>query len=322
MTSVSAHRSRPRRPTGEILIRRARPLMGTLVGVAVRGDDAAVLEHLVGEIFSEMGRLEAILSEWSPSSAVSRVNDAAGTAPIQVPAELIEVLEVADRVAHATGGAFDASWAPLAEIWRLDAPGFRLPTPELIEATRQLVDYRDVVIDASKRSVLLRRRGMKLGLGGIAKAYIAQRAADFALANGARDVLIDAGGDLVARGRNRHRPWTVGIRAPWSPRDLLAAVELQDETVATSGDYEHFLQIDGRRYHHLLDPRTGWPAFKCRSATVVAGNGALADALGTALFVLGADGLEIVSASGGAAALVVCEDGAARISAGAAERFK
>jgi FAD:protein FMN transferase len=322
VTSITTPRLRQRHSAKECLIRRACPLMGTLVGVTVRGDDPSILENLVREIFAEMKRLECILSEWSLASAVSRVNDAAETAPVQVPAELIEVLLVADRVARATEGAFDATWAPLAKLWSLDAPDFHPPTPAAVEATRQLVDYRDVVIDAPQRKVLLRRRGMRLGLGGIAKAYIAQQAADFAVLNGARDVLIDAGGDLVARGRNGRRPWSVGIRTPWSPVQLVAAVELRDQAVATSGDYEHFIKMAGRRYHHLLDPRTGWPASKCRSATVVAASGAVADALSTALFVLGPDGIDIVSASGGSAAIVICDDGTARISAGAGRSQK
>jgi FAD:protein FMN transferase len=322
VSHVSAARAPVRDSASEIFIRRARPLMGTLVGVAVRGDDAAALERLVRGIFDEMKRLESILSEWSPTSDVSRVNDAAGTVPTIVPAELIEVLETADRVARATGGAFDPTWAALAPIWRMEAPGFRPPAPRIVEATRQLVDYRDVIVDAPNRTVLLRRPGMRLGLGGIAKAYVAERAADFAVANGASAVLIDAGGDLVARGRNGERPWIVGVRDHRSPAALIAAVEVHDEAIATSGDYEHCVEIGGRRYHHLLDPRSGWPAVQSRSATVIAPSGALADALATALFVIGASGLDIALPFSGAAAMVVRENGTSFISAGAADRFK
>jgi thiamine biosynthesis lipoprotein ApbE len=122
-------------------------------------------------------------------------------------------------------------------------------------------------------------------------------------------ILIDAGGDVVARGRNGERPWTVGIRHPRSASQLLATVELKDQVIATSGDYEHFVEIAGHRYHHLLDPRTGFPASKCRSATVIAPNGALAEALSTALFVLGPRGLAFLSSFAETAALVVDCDG-------------
>ncbi len=306
---------------GRAVVRRARPLMGTLVGVTVRGNDAEALEDLVRAIFSEIQRLESIFSEWSSTSVLFRVNASAGKTPTVVPAELVEVLDVAMQVACATAGAFDPTWAVLAACWRLDAPNFRPPSPKLIGKLLHLVDYRQVAIDRHARAVLVRRPGMRLGLGGIAKAYIAERAADFAVENGIRDVLIDAGGDLVARGRNDRRPWTAGIREPRAAGGLLATVELHDEAIVTSGDYERFVEVGGQRYHHLIDPRTGWPAHRCKSATVIARRGALADALATALFVLGAEGLDIISALGATAALVVGQDGTVQRTTGIAERF-
>jgi thiamine biosynthesis lipoprotein len=285
-------------------------MMGTFVGIAVRGDDPGTLEQVISGVFREIARLETILSEWRPDSDISRVNSAAGEAPVHVPSELLEVMGVADQVSRATDGAFDATWEPLSTIWKMNDPNFRPPNAEAVASARKLVDYRDVVLDVEKQSVFLRRRGMRLGLGGIAKAYIAERAADFAVANGVSDVMIDAGGDIVARGRNGERPWTIGIRDPRSNGTLLAKIELRDQAVVTSGDYEHFVDQGGRRYHHLLDPRTGYPASASRSATVVAPRGALADALATGLFVLGDRGLNAVANFDGVAALIVSKNGA------------
>ncbi len=163
---------------------------------------------------------------------------------------------------------------------------------------------------------------MRLGLGGIAKAYIAERAADLAVASGVGHILIDAGGDVVARGRNGERPWTVGIRDPRSASHLLATLDLEDEVVATSGDYEHFIEVDGHRYHHLSNPRTGYPASASRSATVIAPDGALAEALSTALFVLGPSGLAMLSAFAQTAALLVDADGLIHLTANGRERFR
>jgi thiamine biosynthesis lipoprotein len=296
--------------------------MGTLVGVSVRGEDPSALEAVTAEVFGEMRRLESVLSEWSPASAVSRVNDAAGTKPVEVPREVIEVLDVALQVARATKGAFDPTWAALAPLWRLGDPAeFHPPDATAVATLRQLVDHRDVIVDTQARTVLLRRRGMRLGFGGVAKAYIAERGADFAVARGVSDVLVDAGGDIVARGRNGERPWTAGIRAPRSHGELLATVELYDEAIVTSGDYEHYVEADGRRYHHLLDPRSGWPASRCQSATVIAPSGALADALATGAFVLGDEELDVVSAWAGVAAMIVCDGGDVRFSTGADCRF-
>ncbi len=309
MSRQALARCEPQLNSSNILVRRARPLMGTLVGVSARGHDHDALEHAIRGVFEEMERLEAILSEWRPDSAVSRVNRSAGLAPVRVPVELIEVMEIAARVSRASAGAFDSTWAALSELWRLDEPDFRPPDVAAVAAARRLVDYRDVVLDVHQKTVFLGRRGMRLGLGGIAKAYIAERAADLAVASGVVDILIDAGGDVVARGRNGERPWSIGVRDPRAPASLIAMMDLNDEVISTSGDYERFIIVDGQRYHHLLDPRTGYPAGASRSATVVAPDGALAEALSTALFVLGPPGLAMVSGFTGTAAFLVDGDG-------------
>ena len=282
--------------------------MGTFVGVSARGNDERSVEQVIRRAFAEMERLEAILSEWRPDSAVSQVNQSAGKTPVQVPPELIEIMHIAGQVSRASHGAFDCTWAALSGTWRLDDPHFCPPSADAVATARELVDYREVVVDPERSTVFLARPGMRLGLGGIAKAAIAQHAADLAVASGVRHILIDAGGDLVARGRQGERPWTVGILDPRSTSQLLATIELDDEVVATSGDYEHFVDLDGHRYHHLLDPRTGFPASASRSATVLAPSGALAEALSTALFVLGPPGLEMLPLFPETAALLVdCE---------------
>jgi len=296
-------------------------MMGTMVGATVVGNDREALEALVRGVFDEIARLEHILSEWLPDSAISAVNHNAGISPVRVPAELVEVTNIAAEVARATAGAFDCSWAALTRSWSWDEQSFRVPDPAEVEAARQLVNYRDVVLDVTAETLFLRRKGMRVGLGGVAKTYIAERAAELAVAGGATQTLIDAGGDLVARCRGARRPWRIGIRHPRVAQALLAKVQLHDEAIATSGDYEHCVVRKGRRYHHLLDPRTGHPAVNSQSATVIAKSGALADALATGLFVLGPGGLDIVSQFDGAAALVVGADGAAHVSSGGA-RFE
>ena len=321
MTRLVVAPNRPRYRQAPVVLRRARPMMGTLVGITVRGDDPEMLEDLVRRMFGEIGRLEGILSEWQPGSAVSAVNRAAGKSPVQIPSELVEVMQLADQVARATSGAFDTTWSALAEIWKLETPGFKPPESKTIAVAQGLVDYRDILLDAKAETLFLRQAGMRLGLGGVAKAFVAEQAADFAVASGAHDVLVDAGGDLVARGRNGRRRWTVGIRDPRLEGSLLATANLCDEAIATSGYYEHFADVDGHRYHHILDPRTGTPASKSRSVTVIAQNGALADALATGLFVLGPEGLNIVPSFDHVAALVVDTDGVAHVSAGGAARF-
>ena len=306
----------------EVVLRRVRPMMSTFVTVTVRGCAADGLEDRVREAFSEMERLAGILSEWDPESPVSHLNREAGRAPVQVPPELLEVLQAAAQVSERTSGAFDLTWGALGDLWRFDAgrPP-QLPAANEVRRRRALVGYRDLVVDPAAGTALLRRPGMQLGLGGISKGYIAQKAADLLRARGVRDVLVAASGDIAARGRNGDRPWLVAIQDPRDPSGTRAVVELHDESISTSGDYERFFVIDGRRYHHILDPRTGAPATGSMSVTVIAHDGAMADALALGLFVLGPErGAAVVRSLPNVSALLIDPRGRAS-AAGDARRF-
>jgi len=299
------------RPCQEVTLRRARPMMATVVAVTVRGCDADALEERVRESFAEMERLAAILSEWDPASPVSRVNSRAGVEPVRVPLELYDVLQTALHVSHLTSGAFDPTWAALGDLWRFDgAEPPQLPPPEEVERRRALVGYRQLVLGPAGRTAFLARPGARIGLGGISKGYIAEAGANFLVARGVHDVLVAASGDMTARGRNGDRPWTIAIRDPRDPSGARATVSLEDESISTSGDYERFFVVAGRRYHHLIDPSTGYPATRTTSATVIAPHGALADALATGLFVLGPErGAAVARRMSGVSALLVDASG-------------
>ena len=301
----------------QISLHRMKPMMATLVTITVRGCDADFLEARVREAFAEMERLAGILSEWDPHSAVSRVNDSAGIAPVEIPGELEEVLLAAQDASRRTSGAFDATWAALAPLWKFDGTPPRLPAAEAVERQRALVGHRHLILAAHR--AYLDRSGMRIGLGGIAKGYIAQAAADLLVKRGVGDVLVAASGDIAARGRNGDRPWTVAVRDPEG--GVLATVDLHDESISTAGDYERSFVIDGCRYHHILDPRTGYPARGARSVTVVAPRGVLADGLDTGLLIMGARRGAKVAASAGVAALFVDAAGTLQFSRGAEARF-
>ena len=306
-------------PCDEVSLRRMKPMMATLVTITARGCDAEALEARLREAFAEMERLAGTLSEWDPRSATSRINDNAGIAPVEVPPELEEVLRAAEETSHLTSGAFDATWAALAPLWKFDGEAPRLPPPEKVKRQRALVDHRHLLLDGAAHTAYLERPGMRIGLGGIAKGYIAQAAADLLVSRGVRDVLVAASGDIAARGRNGDRPWTVAVRNPEG--GVLATVDLHDESISTAGDYERSFVIDGCRYHHILDPRTGYPARGTRSVTVIAPRGVLADGLDTGLLVMGAERGGTVAASAGVAALFVDEGGKLHFSPGARGRF-
>lgn len=262
--------------------RAIRPMMGTWVKIVAPTASPADF----ASAFAHMEAAAAQLSEFNPNGALSRVNREAARCWVPCPPLLFKVLRHALEVAEATERAFDCTWAPLKELWETDG----LPSALRIRRARANVGSHLVVLDGARRRVRLAHPAASIGLGGCAKGFVAEAGVELLQRRGVRDALVDAGGDVVARGTHGDRPWRVGVRHPRHASAVLAIVELRDEAIATSGDYESFRLRRGRRYHHLLDPRTGRPARSCQSTSVIAKNAGLADALSTAMFVLGAQG--------------------------------
>ena len=240
--------------------------------------------------FAEFERLEALMSVWRQGSDVLRINAAAGERPVAVGAEVREALRAAQQVSEWTTGKFDVTFGALADVWKFDAQDqdSTIPDADTIRRRLPLIDYRQIEVDDSAGTVFLRRKGMRIHLGGIGKGYAVGRAVQILRRAGLRDFMVQAGGDLYVAGRKDGRPWRLGINDPRGPSARsFATVELTDSTFSTSGDYARFFMKDGVRYHHLLDPATGQPARGCRSVTIVAGDPVVADGLSTGVFVLG-----------------------------------
>jgi thiamine biosynthesis lipoprotein len=239
-----------------------------------------------------------------------------------VPPELLQVLGGAQEVSALTDGALDVTWAALGGLWHFDgAPA--LPDPEAVRRRRALVDYRDLQLDVAHGTAFLRRQGMRLGLGGVAKGYIAAAGAQLLGERGIGDVLVAASGDITAHGRDGAKPWRVAIQDPRHPDRAVASVELNNQSISTAGDYEHCFFIGGRRYHHILDPKTGYPASGTASVSVISDSGLLADSLDTGLLVMGAAaGSEVASRLPGVGALFVDDDGVIHTAGPLAGRFE
>jgi thiamine biosynthesis lipoprotein len=278
----------------------------TLPASPFAADDAAA----VVELFQ---RLEEDLSEWREGSPLAEANRQAGGAPVAVPADLLELVERSLAIAEATDGAFDPTWAALWGLWDFGAERPVVPGDEAIARRAALVDWRRLEVDRQAETLRLPEAGMKIGLGGIAKGFALDRAAAMLRQRGVEDFLLVAGGQVYAAGRRGERPWRIGVRDPrGDPDEVLALLELADESASTSGDYESYFVVDGVRYHHVLDPRTGRPASGLESATVVAADATLADALSTAVMVLGRErGLALIEGwpGGGVEAAVVDDAG-------------
>lgn len=264
-----------------------RDLMGTVFSIRVAARERAA-RPAVAEAFAEMERLEELLSEWRPTSEISRINQAAGKHPVVVSRDTLEVVRAGLEVSKLSKGAFDLTWAALHGLYDF-RPGFeRVPERREVRARLPLVDYRDVVVDAERSTVFLKRAGMALGTGGIGKGYALDRAAAILERHGIGAFILFGGGQVQVKGTRGARPWRVGIQHPRAPSEHFAYFELTEGSVSTSGDYERFLLgSDGERIHHIIDVRTGLPAARSISVTVVTPDGLHADALSTAAFVLG-----------------------------------
>ncbi|MFQ5464390.1 MAG: FAD:protein FMN transferase [Thermodesulfobacteriota bacterium] len=271
-----------------------RDLMGTLVeftlmdGAADRFDDAAEAG------FAEIARLEGLLSSYSPTSDVTRISNAGGGGggggggPVRVAPEVVEVVLKALEIAELSGGAFDPTIGALAGVWGWSGESGKVPSEEELTRLLPLVDYTRIRVDEGASTVELTGPGRALNLGGVAKGYIVARAIEKLKAGGVTRGIVKAGGDLtVFQTAGRPRPFKIGIRHPRKADKLLGEAFVTSGAVTTSGDYERFFIKDGVRYHHILDPATGMPARGARSVTIVAEDPTRADALSTAVFVMG-----------------------------------
>jgi len=290
-------------------------IMATPISVTVPAAAGRQAADLVFDVFRDV---DARMNEWKPTSPLFAVNEAAGREPVVTPDDLRALLRRGIEIGELTEGAFDITWAALWGLWDFRAVPPRVPPADQIAQRVALVDFRSVRIDDAAGTVFLPRSGMRIGLGGIAKGYALDRAAEVLRTHGVRDFLISAGGQVYAAGQRGGRPWRVGIRDPRGPRDdYFAIVQITNLSVSTSGDYERYFILEGVRYHHILDPRTGWPARGLRSVSVISPDATLADALSTALMILGPQrGLKLAERLDDVEAVVVDEHAAVRTTSG------
>jgi thiamine biosynthesis lipoprotein len=286
--------------------------MGTEIRVSILTEDETAAHAAADRAVDEFRRLEELMSHWKPESDVSRINRNAGVAPVTVSDETLEVLELSRKASDLSSGAFDITFYAMHGLWKFDHDlEAKVPDPQEIARRKKLIDYRQVIIDRAKKTAFLAKKGMALNLGGIAKGYAVDRAVEILRNAGFRNAIVQAGGDLMCAGSKDGRPWTSGIRDPRGERnDVFATLQLQDHAFSTAGDYERFFIIDGKRYHHIIDPHTGYPAMRSRSVTIYAKNAFWADALDDAVFILGwKKGIEMIEKLDDVGAVVVDENG-------------
>lgn len=293
--------------------RRTQFIMGTLVEITVFHFNPDTIQTVTTQAFDEMQRIEQLMSTYIPDSEISRINRAAGKEAIPVSPEVEEVIREGIYWSEQSSGAFDITVEPLVHLWNFDEEKKVIPSGNTLRKTTSLVNYKDIEI--KNHAVRLKRLGMGINVGGLAKGYAVDRAISI-LRNKMSNGIVNAGGDLFAFGqKNSQTPWNIGLQHPRKPQDLLASFAVKNQAIATSGDYQRYFIKDGIRYHHIFDPQTGKPARLMISATIITMEVMDADALATAVFVMGPDkGIEWVDSMDNVEAMLVLEDGSIRYS--------
>ena len=278
-------------------------------------------ERVYQNVFARIREIENLMSVNIPGSDVSRVNAAAGIEPVQVREDVYAVIERALYFAEISGGAFDPSVGLLVSLWGIGGDNPRVPKREEIDEALSLTNWRDIELDPVTRSVFLKRRGMALDLGAIAKGYAADEVAVIIKKSGIERAIIDLGGNIVILGENKDkRPWRVGIQNPLEKHGVyMGVLQITEQTVVTSALNERFFEEDGRRYHHILSTSDGYPAENgLLSVTIIAHNSMDADAISTTVFVLGYErGKELIESMPGTEAVFILNDSNVRITQGA-----
>ena len=264
-------------------------IMGTSVEATVMYTDVLAAQRALVDAFMEMQRIEAVMSVSKPESEVALLNREAAERPVKVSGEVLGILARSIDYCHRSDGLFDITVGPLSELWGFsgDEP-VTVPDSSAVQELQSLTGCDRVHIDWADSTVSFSDAGVEVDLGGIAKGYAVDRAAAVLRSRGIDDFIVNAGGDLYASGEKEPGvPWRIGIKHPRNADSIVARLDARNEAVVTSGDYERFVIVDGRRYHHILDPRTGFSADGSRSVTVIAKSAEEADALATMIFVRG-----------------------------------
>ncbi len=311
------------------LYKESRVAMHTIVSITVSCHSEEKAKNAIDAAFKELDRLEGLLNYFAADSEVSLINRNAGIKPVNVSKETLEIIEKALYVSKKTDGGFDITMGPIIALW--DFYNRIIPEDKAIKEALKLVGYENVIVNREKSTVFIRKKGIRINLGGIIKGYAANRTAEVLKDNNIKSGIVAVAGDIKAFGmRPDGELWNVGIRNP-RPADaknlefaidkMIATVGLSDLAISTSGDYYRFFEKDGKRYHHLLDPKTGHPAHGSQSVTVITEDGAFADGFATGIFILGPQkGMEVLNKLG-FDGVIVDEDGNILITEGIKDRI-
>ncbi len=271
--------------------------MGSRFDITVVAESEAQANAYIDLAVSEISRIEQKISSWDPNSETSRIIENAGIQAVQVDTELFDLIARAIKISELTEGAFDITYASMDRIWKYDGSMKKLPTEEEVKQSVKNVGYKNIVLDQEHQTVFLKKKGMRIGFGAIGKGYAADKAKQLLISKGVKAGIMNASGDLTTWGTQPDgSPWMVGITNPLNKDKVFSWFPLDNNAVVTSGNYEKFVEFNGKRYSHIIDPRTGWPVSGLTSVTIFAPKAELADALATSVFVMGREtGIDFIN---------------------------
>jgi thiamine biosynthesis lipoprotein len=262
--------------------------MGSRFDITVVAKDSNSGKAYIDKAIAEIKRIEKRISSWDPASETTEINRNAGIGPVKVSTELFELIQRSVGISKLTDGAFDITYASMDRIWKFDGSMTQMPSKEEIKASVAKVGFGNIVLDPVATTVFLKVKGMKIGFGAIGKGYAADRAKELLMAQGVAAGIINAAGDMNTWGQQPSgQDWQVAITNPMDKNKVFALLPINNGAVVTSGNYEKYVQFNGKRYTHIIDPRTGYPSSGIVSVTVFAPKAELADALATSVFVMG-----------------------------------
>jgi thiamine biosynthesis lipoprotein len=279
------------------LNKRVLRLMGNRFEISVIADDAIFAETAINAAVKEIQRLENLLTTFKEDSDTNRINALAGISPVKVEREVLQLIQRCQKLSHITQGSFDITYGPVDKsLWNFDKDMTSLPDAATAKRSVRLINYKNIIIDEDNSTIFLRETGMRIGFGGIGKGYAAEKAKTVLQNLGINSGIVNAAGDLSAWGfQPNGDPWTIGIADPDFSRHPFSSLNITNMAIATSGNYEKYVVIDGKKYSHTIDPKTGLPVSGIKSVTIIAPNAELADALATPVMVMGINpGLHLI----------------------------
>ena len=293
------------------VFKRVLRLMGNRFEISVVNDEEETANQHIDAAVEEIRRIEKLLTTFDPSSQTNQVNQFAGERPVKVDREVFDLISRSKIISQLTQGAFDITYGSVDKrLWNFDQEMKTLPDAETAARMVRLINYRNVILDDKKGTVFLKEAGMRIGFGGIGKGYAAEMARRLLIQRGVKSGVVNAAGDLTVWGHQPNgKPWTIGIADPGSARHPFSYLDITDMAVATSGNYEKFVIIDGKRYSHTIDPKTGLPVHGIKSVTIMSPNAEIADAMATPVMIMGISvGLDLVNQVRGLGCIIIDEN--------------